>query len=58
MNGKDFLSIRDFSPSEIQYLLTLGRQVKAHPSAYSGALRRQSAPLRKPARRGFANVKS
>ena len=23
MNGKDFLSIRDFSPSEIQYLLIL-----------------------------------
>jgi len=37
--GKDFLSIRDFSPSDIQYLLTLGRQVKAHPSAYGKALR-------------------
>ena len=34
MNGKDFLSIRDFSPSEIQYLLILGRQVKADPTAY------------------------
>ena len=43
MNGKDFLSIRDFSPSEIQYLLILGRQVKADPSAYS-----QGAPGRDP----------
>lgn len=31
MNGKDFLSIRDFSPSEIMYLLVLARQVKADP---------------------------
>ena len=49
MNGnssaKDFLSIRDFSPSDIQYLLTLGRQVKAHPTAYSGALRRQTLAM-------------
>ena len=45
MNGKDFLSIRDFSPSEIQYLLTLGRQVKAHPTAYSTALRRQTLAM-------------
>jgi ornithine carbamoyltransferase len=42
MKSKDFLSIRDFSPSEIQYLLILGRQVKAHPSAYSAALRGQA----------------
>ena len=40
---KDFLSIRDFSPSEIQYLLILGRQVKADPTAYSGALRRRDS---------------
>jgi len=50
MNGdgnanKDFLSIRDFSPSDIQYLLTLARQVKAHPSAYSGSLRRQTLAM-------------
>jgi len=44
-NDKDFLSIRDFSPSDIEYLLTLGRQVKAHPSAYSGALRRQTLAM-------------
>src|ERR1700687_128811 len=41
MNGndqvKDFLSIKDFSPSEIQYLLTLGRQVKAHPRVYGSS---------------------
>ncbi len=50
MNGdgnanKDFLSIRDFSPSDIQYLLTLARQVKAHPSVYSGSLRRQTLAM-------------
>jgi len=45
MNGKDFLSIRDFSPSEIQYLLILSRQVKADPTAYSGALRRQTLAM-------------
>jgi ornithine carbamoyltransferase len=50
MNGdgnanKDFLSIRDFSPSYIQYLLTLARQVKAHPSAYSGSLRRETLAM-------------
>jgi len=50
MNGdgnanKDFLSIRDFLPSDIQYLLTLARQVKAHPSAYSGSLRRETLAM-------------
>ncbi len=45
MEGKDFLSIRDFSPSEIQYLLVLGRQIKAHPTAYAGALRRQTLAM-------------
>jgi ornithine carbamoyltransferase len=44
-NSKDFLSIRDFSPLDIQYLLTLGRQVKAHPAAYGGALRRQTLAM-------------
>ncbi len=39
MNTKDFISIRDFSPSEIQELLRLGRQVKAHPDFYSAALK-------------------
>ena len=45
MNSKDFLSIRDFSPSEIQYLMVLGRQVKADPTAYSKALRRQTLAM-------------
>src|SRR5271169_1256345 len=45
MKGKDFLSIRDFEPSQIEYLLTLGRQVKAHPSAYSGSLHGQTLAM-------------
>jgi len=45
MRNKDFLSIRDFSPSEIQYLLVLGRQVKADPTAYSTALRRETLAM-------------
>src|ERR1035437_1765907 len=39
MNRKDFVSIRDFSPQEIQDLLLLGRQIKAYPDVYSEALR-------------------
>jgi ornithine carbamoyltransferase len=45
MHGKDFLSIKDFSPEEIQYLLTLARQVKAHPGTYSEALKRKTLAL-------------
>jgi ornithine carbamoyltransferase len=45
MNGKDFLSIRDFSPSEIQYLLILGRQIKTHPTTYSDALKRKTLAM-------------
>jgi ornithine carbamoyltransferase len=45
MNTEDFLSIRDFPPSEIQYLLILGRQVKADPTAFSTALRRQTLAM-------------
>ncbi|HTW31791.1 MAG TPA: ornithine carbamoyltransferase [Candidatus Sulfotelmatobacter sp.] len=45
MNGKDFLSIRDFSSSEIQYLLILGRQVKADPTGFSTALRRRTLAM-------------
>ena len=45
MHGKDFLSIKDFCPAEIQYLLTLGRQVKAHPVTYSEALKRKTLAL-------------
>jgi len=45
MNGKDFLSIKDFSPSEIQYLLILGRQMKTHPTTYSEALKRKTLAM-------------
>lgn len=45
MNATDFLSIREFSPSDIQYLLTLGRQVKAHPTTYSETLKRKTLAL-------------
>ena len=37
--NKDFVSIRDFSPPEIEYLLLLGRQVKAHPHVYTETLK-------------------
>ena len=39
MNPKDFVSIRDFSPQQIQDLLLLGRQIKAYPDVYSEALK-------------------
>jgi len=45
MHGKDFLSIKDFSPSEIQYLLTLGRQIKTHPTTYCEALKRKTLAM-------------
>jgi len=45
MNTKDFISIRDLSPSDIQYLLTLGRQVKTHPTTYSDALKRKTLAM-------------
>jgi ornithine carbamoyltransferase len=45
MNGKDFLSIKDFSPSEIQYLLILGRQIKTHPTTYCDTLKRKTLAM-------------
>jgi ornithine carbamoyltransferase len=39
MSANDFISIRDFSPIEVQRFLDLARQIKAIPSAYSGALK-------------------
>ena len=39
MTAKDFISIRDFSPPEIQYLLLRGREIKARPEAYREALK-------------------
>lgn len=44
-NRKDFLSIRDFSPSDIEYLLILGRQIKAHPGAYGKTLRGETLAM-------------
>jgi len=35
---KDFRSIRDFLPSEIEYLLLRGRQIKARPDLYEQTL--------------------
>ena len=43
--NKDFISIRDFTPSDIQYLLTLARQVKTHPATYSEALKRKTLAM-------------
>jgi len=45
MTGKDFVSIKDFSPSEIQYLLILARQMKTHPTAYGEALKRKTLAM-------------
>jgi len=39
MGRHNFLSIRNFSPEEIRYLLDLAREMKAHPSAHTGALK-------------------
>ena len=45
MKGKDFLSIKDFSPSEILYLLILARQVKTHPTTYCDSLKRETLAM-------------
>ncbi len=45
MTGKDFVSIRDFSPAEIQYFLILGRQIKTHPNTYADALKRKTLAM-------------
>jgi len=45
MNKKDFISIRDLSPSEVMYLLILARQIKTHPTAYSDALKRETLAM-------------
>src|SRR5579862_9931809 len=39
MGRHNFLSIKDFSPEEIRYLLDLAHEMKAHPSAHTGVLR-------------------
>src|SRR5947209_16087280 len=38
MGRHNFLSIKDFSPEEIRYLLDLAREIKTHPAAHHGAL--------------------
>jgi ornithine carbamoyltransferase len=45
METKDFVSIRDLSPAEIEYLLFLGRQIKAHPAAYREELQGKTLAL-------------
>jgi ornithine carbamoyltransferase len=45
MEMKDFVSIRDLSPEEMESLLFLGRQIKAHPSAYREALQDKTLAL-------------
>jgi ornithine carbamoyltransferase len=39
MGRHNFISIKDFSPEEIRYLLELASEMKSHPSAHTGALK-------------------
>lgn len=39
MKSKDFISMRDFAPQEIRHFLDVACQIKAHPQAYSSALK-------------------
>ena len=39
MGRHNFLSIKDFSPEEVQYLLDLAGEMKAHPHAHAGVLK-------------------
>jgi ornithine carbamoyltransferase len=45
MGRHNFLSIRDFTPEEIRYLLDLATEMKAHPSAHTGALKGKTLAL-------------
>ena len=45
MGRHNFLSIRDFSPEEIRYLLDLAGEMKGHPSAHTGALKGKTLAL-------------
>jgi ornithine carbamoyltransferase len=45
MRSKDFLSIKDFSPADIRYLLQFAHQVKAHPGAYEGILKHRALAM-------------
>ena len=39
MPGKDFLSIRDFTPQQIRHFLHLATQLKTRPNLYRTALK-------------------
>jgi ornithine carbamoyltransferase len=39
MRGKDFLSIRDFSPADIRRIIDLGLEIKAEPDRFSRTLK-------------------
>src|SRR5512139_902295 len=45
MSSSDFLSIRDFSPQEIQHFLELATDIKANPQRYSESLAGQALAM-------------
>jgi ornithine carbamoyltransferase len=45
MSSNDFLSIRDFSPQEIQHFLDLATDIKANPQRYSESLQGQTLAM-------------
>jgi len=45
MMAQDFLSIRDFTPLQIRFLLALARQIKARPGAYGKTLQGKTLAL-------------
>ena len=45
MEARDFLSIRDLSPAEMEDLLFQGRAIKTHPATYREALRGKTLAL-------------
>src|SRR5215475_3388759 len=45
MKARDFLSIRDFTPFEIRFLLALARQIKTDPHAYTETLEGKTLAL-------------
>src|SRR5215467_7917032 len=45
MNERDFLSIKDFQPLQIRYLLALARHIKANPAVYRETLKGKTLAL-------------
>lgn len=45
MGRHNFVSIRDFSPEEIRYLLDLAHEIKTHPEAHHGVLKGKTLAL-------------